>query len=814
MVEWIMTCVSFASFTIGINGERHRYFKSGRGLRQGDLISPYLFTLVTEVFSLILARKVEERDMFKFHKGCTEMKLTHLSFPDDLLVFCHWDENSVSVIKDALLEFSKTLPFKVRKLLVKYLGIPLLAKSLGVKECKCLMDKVKNKVFDWKNKFLSYVGRLQLIASILSTMQAYWAAMIKKIVCKPKCEGCVGLRQLEEWNDVLLTKQIWRIISKKDSMWLKWVNVVRLKGKSFWDISEDRNDSCTWKALLGMKYKVRPFLFTVGNGKDIAMWSDNWCTIGHLSQYISNRMLFDARIKESYGLVDMIDNGSWNWPEEWLQQVPMLINIHVSRLNKHDNDYVKWMNSEGKLIEFNIKNAWKMNMSNILNDWKDLIEKIAEYPCNNAIRSVVRRIVLATAVYYIWKEINSRIFADSKMSIDNVLQKIMESLLDWPWEGSVFDGCNRECVKDESSWSTQNTDKGGSFVGTYTLGVGINYGQIANNLPPTSHVSTLLKSLNISRVKLYDADPKVLSSFTNTNVEFIIGLGNEYLPRMQDPQEAQIWIQQNVQPYLSQTKITCITVGNEILGGQDTQLPQYLYPAMKSMYEALVNLGLNKQVYITTAHSLQILATSFPPSQGAFREDLVQYLQPILAFHAQTNSPFLINVYPYFAYKNDPNNVPLEYVLFEPNAGAIDPNTNLKYDNMLYAQIDAVYSAIRALNYDNILVQISETGWPSKGDENEFGATVQNAGIYHKNLIQRMQQRQGTPANPSQPIDIYVFALFNENMKPGPTSERNYGLYYPDGTPVYNLGVASPLPRMDFSASSKNVIFHSSLCVT
>lgn len=352
----------------------------------------------------------------------------------------------------------------------------------------------------------------------------------------------------------------------------------------------------------------------------------------------------------------------------------------------------------------------------------------------------------------------------------------------------------------------------GLFVGTYTLGVGINYGQIADNLPPPSHVSALLRSLNISRVKLYDADPKVLSSFANSNVEFIIGLGNEYLSRMQDPQEAQLWIQQKVQPYLSQTKITCITVGNEILGGQDSLSPQYLYPAMKGMYQALVNLGLNKQVYITTAHSLQILATSFPPSQGAFQEDLVQYIQPILAFHAETNSPFLINVYPYFAYKNDPNNVPLEYVLFEPNDGSIDPNTNLKYDNMLYAQIDAVYSAIRALNYGNIQVQISETGWPSKGDENEFGATVQNAGIYHKNLIQRMQQREGTPANPSQPIDIYVFALFNENMKPGPTSERNYGLYYPNGTPVYNLGIKSSLPRMEFSSSSwKNALSISNL---
>ncbi|KAJ0468242.1 putative glucan endo-1,3-beta-D-glucosidase [Helianthus annuus] len=67
-----------------------------------------------------------------------------------------------------------------------------------------------------------------------------------------------------------------------------------------------------------------------------------------------------------------------------------------------------------------------------------------------------------------------------------------------------------------------------------------------------------------------------------------------------------------------------------------------------------------------------------------------------------------------------------------------------------------------------------------------------------------MQKREGTPANPSQPIDIYVFALFNENLKPGPTSERNYGLYYPNGTPVYSLGVQSDLPRMQFSASGKN----------
>lgn len=124
---------------------------------------------------------------------------------------------------------------------------------------------------------------------------------------------------------------------------------------------------------------------------------------------------------------------------------------------------------------------------------------------------------------------------------------------------------------------------------------------------------------------------------------------------------------------------------------------------------------------------------------------------------------------------------------------------------MLYAQIDAVYAAIRALGHSDIQVKVSETGWPSKGDANEVGATPENARLYNGNLLSRIEQRQGTPANPSVPIDVFFFALFNEDLKPGPASERNYGLYYPDGTPVYNIGLQGYLPRMDYSSSTTNV---------
>ncbi|MBA0801698.1 hypothetical protein Gohar_012047 [Gossypium harknessii] len=321
--------------------------------------------------------------------------------------------------------------------------------------------------------------------------------------------------------------------------------------------------------------------------------------------------------------------------------------------------------------------------------------------------------------------------------------------------------------------------------------MGINYGQIADNLPSPEDVVPIVKSIGATKVKLYDADPKVLKAFANTGVEFIVGLGNEYLDKMRDPAKAQAWVKQNVQSHLPVTKITCIFVGNEVLTFNDTSLSNSLLPAMQSVHTALVNLGLDKQVTVTTAHSLSILETSYPPSSGAFREDLVDCLSETLSFHQKTGSPFLINAYPFFAYKGNPKQVLLDFVLFQPNQGVIDPATNLHYDNMLYAQIDAVYNALASLGYKKLPVHISETGWPSKGDEDEVGATADNAKKYNGNLIKLMSKKTGTPMRPNSDLNIYVFALFNENMKPGPTSERNYGLFKPDGTPAYSLGISS-----------------------
>jgi len=322
---------------------------------------------------------------------------------------------------------------------------------------------------------------------------------------------------------------------------------------------------------------------------------------------------------------------------------------------------------------------------------------------------------------------------------------------------------------------------------------GINYGQVADDLPSPELVVGLLQTSNINRVKLYSTNETVLKAFANTGIELVVGVANDNVGNMTDPNKATEWVNENIQAYLPATKIIGIAVGNEVYTGTDTQLMANLVPAMKNIHSALVSIGADTNIKVTTPHALSILGTSYPPSAGSFESKLESLMEPLLALLSQSDSPFFINAYPYFAYKADPSQISLDYVLFEPNAGVVDSNSNTRYNNMLYAQVDAVYSALSALGYPNLEVIVSETGWPSMGDADEAGATLQNAQTYNGNLFQLLAQNKGTPLKPNVVLQAYLFALFNEDMKPGPTSERNYGLFQPNGIAVYNVGLTGTL---------------------
>jgi len=121
------------------------------------------------------------------------------------MIFSKGDVNSIRMIKNVLTEFQDLsglypnlnksdvflsgllyaekeqiihiLGFREGELPMKYLGVPLISSKLKVVYCKGLVDRLTSKVRHWTCRTLSYAGRVQLINSVLFSIQVYWASL-------------------------------------------------------------------------------------------------------------------------------------------------------------------------------------------------------------------------------------------------------------------------------------------------------------------------------------------------------------------------------------------------------------------------------------------------------------------------------------------------------------------------------------------------------------------------------------------------------------------------------------------------------------
>lgn len=318
--------------------------------------------------------------------------------------------------------------------------------------------------------------------------------------------------------------------------------------------------------------------------------------------------------------------------------------------------------------------------------------------------------------------------------------------------------------------------------------IGINYGRVANNLPSAVKVIALLKSQGVERVKVYDTDPAVLKALSGSDIKVTVNLPNELLYNAaKRPSFAYSWVEKNVAAYYPSTQIESIAVGNEVFVDPHNTT-RFLVSAMKNVHQALVKYNFHDKIKISSPVALSALQNSYPSSAGSFRSELVEpVIKPMLDFLRRTGSYLMVNCYPFFAYESNSDVISLDYALFRENPGVVDAGNGLRYFSLFDAQIDAVFAALSALKYNDIKMVVTETGWPSKGDDTEIGATVDNAASYNGNLVRRILIGGGTPLRPKEDLTVFLFALFNENKKPGPTSERNFGLFYPNERKVYNI---------------------------
>ncbi|XP_062103846.1 uncharacterized protein LOC133814962 [Humulus lupulus] len=149
-------------------------------------------------------------------------------------------------------------------------------------DCDLIISKIRKTLHGWASRNLSYAGRVQLIQSILLGIRNFWMStfllpqkVIKEIdclcriflwggngfrskfhlaswdhVCRRKSYGGLGFKEGVLWNKINLTRYVWAISSKQDSLWVKWVNCIYLKGVRIWDYVLHQDASWCWKKLV------------------------------------------------------------------------------------------------------------------------------------------------------------------------------------------------------------------------------------------------------------------------------------------------------------------------------------------------------------------------------------------------------------------------------------------------------------------------------------------------------------------------------------------------------------------------------------
>ncbi|KAJ6988221.1 hypothetical protein NC653_021220 [Populus alba x Populus x berolinensis] len=320
--------------------------------------------------------------------------------------------------------------------------------------------------------------------------------------------------------------------------------------------------------------------------------------------------------------------------------------------------------------------------------------------------------------------------------------------------------------------------------------VGVNIGTALSDMPSPTQVVALLKAQNIRHVRLYDADRALLLALANTGIRVTVSVPNDQILGIgQSNATAANWVARNVIAHVPATNITAIAVGSEILTTLPNAAP-VLVSALKFIHSALVASNLDGQIKVSTPHSSSIILDSFPPSQAFFNRSWDPVMVPLLKFLRSTGSYFMLNAYPYYDYMQSNGVIPLDYALFRPlppDKEAVDANTLLHYTNVFDAIVDAAYFAMSYLNFTNVPIFVTESGWPSKGDSSEPDATLENANTYNSNLIRHVLNNTGTPKHPKIAVSTYIYELYNEDLRPGAISEKNWGLFDDDGIPVYTL---------------------------
>ncbi|KAG2321688.1 hypothetical protein Bca52824_014901 [Brassica carinata] len=196
------------------------------------------------------------------------------------------------------------------------------------------LERITSKLHSWTVKTLSFAGKVRLLASVIYGMVNFWSSVFalpkrfyEKVdslccaflwknrassgsgaciswesICKPKKEGGLGLRRLEEFE-------------KSGSLWVAWLQANVFARRCYWAVLDSQRLSPTVKDMIRIKETVAGFLrCSIGDGRAASFWFDFWTDLGPLIEAFGHRGPRELQIRLDATVAEATANGEWSLP--------------------------------------------------------------------------------------------------------------------------------------------------------------------------------------------------------------------------------------------------------------------------------------------------------------------------------------------------------------------------------------------------------------------------------------------------------------------------------------------------------------------
>ncbi|GJU03526.1 RNA-directed DNA polymerase, eukaryota, reverse transcriptase zinc-binding domain protein [Tanacetum coccineum] len=335
--KWIQCCLHSSRGSIIINGSPTEEFQFGKGLKQGDPLSPFLFILIMETLHLSFQRVVDA-GLFHGIKLGGLVNLSHMFYADDAMFVGEWSESNISMLVNVLDCFHRVSGLKINtsksKIMVVHVDDGKVSRAANKLGCLVLkpsflylgsyvggdmyrlqawndiVDRVRRRLSNWKLKMLSIGGRLTLVKSVLGSMPIFHMSMFKvpsgilRILESIRCHFFNGHDMSSkkgswvQWNKVLAPKDknrglmfkwVWRFLSQDSSLWSRVIKAIH-GGDGNIGVVSNNGTKYVWMNIVSeinvlskMGINLMEFLrIKLGNRESTLFWEDSWCEGGRL----------------------------------------------------------------------------------------------------------------------------------------------------------------------------------------------------------------------------------------------------------------------------------------------------------------------------------------------------------------------------------------------------------------------------------------------------------------------------------------------------------------------------------------------------